>query len=311
VKHDSVLIVGVGALATLFASRLASAGIPVNLLGTWKEGIAALNEKGAQIQGEGAFPVHASNDPAEFTGTQLALILVKSWQTERAARQLSLCLAQDGLALTVQNGLGNDVILASTLDRERVARGVTTLGATLVSPGMVRMFGAASVTLERVPQVSLVRTALHRAGFKVDVKGNFEMQVWSKLVVNSAINPLTALLRVRNGSLLEIPSARKLMGELATETSNVAAALRVKLPFHDPVTAVEDVARFTGGNLFSMLQDIIRGGPTEIDAINGAIIHLAEANNVQVSVNQTVSSLVDAIPLHGMIMDTAETTVPK
>jgi len=306
-KRDSILILGTGALATLFAARLAAAGVFVNMLGTWPEGLAALSEKGAQVEGgDRAFHVHATNNPAECKGTRFALVLVKAWQTERAAHQLSGCLAEDGVALTLQNGLGNDTVLARALGLPRVARGVTTLGATLQAPGLVCMGGDGPVSLESHPRLSPLEEMIHRAGFVVNMESGFQSLIWGKLVVSSAINPLTALLRVKNGELLELPSARALMGELARETSAVATNLGVTLSFPDPERTVEEVVQLTAGNLSSMLQDVLRGAPTEIDAINGAIVRLADEKNLQVPVNRTVSSLVKAIPLHGMITGTAE-----
>ncbi|NOH00893.1 MAG: hypothetical protein HND47_02395 [Chloroflexi bacterium] len=117
-KH-SILLVGTGALATLFAARLSEAGHHVSMLGTWKDGLASLKEKGARIVDadgkEHAFRVHATNDTREVSGAKHAIVLVKSWQTERVARQLKDVLAPDGIALTLQNGLGNRETLARDL----------------------------------------------------------------------------------------------------------------------------------------------------------------------------------------------------
>jgi len=301
-ENDSVLIIGTGALATLFAARLAATGIFVTVLGTWPEGLAALAKKGVREDGnDRAFHIKATDNPAECKGMRFALVLVKSWQTERAAHQLSTCLDQDGVALTLQNGLGNDTILASTLGLERVARGVTTLGATLLEPGLVCFGGEGSVSLESQPRLSPLEKIIRQAGFDVNMEENVQSLVWGKLVVSSAINPLTALLRVNNGKLLESPSVRALMGELARETAAVAKALGVALPFPGPERAAEEVAQRTADNQSSMLQDVLRGSPTEIDVINGAVVRLAEENNLQVPVNRTVWSLVRAISVRDKI----------
>jgi 2-dehydropantoate 2-reductase len=301
-KSDSILIMGTGALATLFAARLAAAGVFVTMLGTWQEGLAALNKMGVRVDGDDlAFHIHATDNPAECKGMHFALVLVKAWQTERAAHQLSACLAEDGVALTLQNGLGNETILACTLGLTRVARGVTTLGVTLLTPGLVCLGGEGPVSLESHPRLSQLEKMLRRAGFDINMVDNVQSLVWGKLVVSSAINPLTALLRVKNGELLELPSARALMGELARETAAVAKTVGVALPFPDPEHAAEEVAQRTAKNQSSMLQDVLRGAPTEIDAINGAIVRLAEQKNLRVPINRTVWSLVKAIPVRGNI----------
>jgi 2-dehydropantoate 2-reductase len=301
-NSDSILIIGTGALATLFAARFAEAGISVNILGTWAEGLTAINEKGVQVEGEGkAYRVHATANPADCKGLRFALVLVKAWQTERAAQQLTNCLAEEGVALTLQNGLGNDTMLASSLGLARVSQGVTTLGATLNAPGVVCQGGKGPVNLDPNPRLESMEKMMRVAGFEVNVVDNIQSLKWGKLVVSSALNPLTALLRVKNGELLEHPQALALMGELARETAAVAKKMGILLPFREPGQAVKEVARRTAENLSSMLQDILRGAPTEIDAINGAVVLLAEKKALQVPVNRIVWSLIKAIPVRGNI----------
>jgi 2-dehydropantoate 2-reductase len=142
---------------------------------------------------------------------------------------------------------------------------------------------------------------LRVAGFSVDVVEDAQSLVWGKLVVNAAINPLTALLRVKNGELLENSSARTLMGELAREAASVAEALGVVLPFPGPECAAEEVVRRTAENTSSMLQDILRGAQTEVDVINGAIVHFGEKKNVPTPVNRVMWSLVKALSVRGKI----------
>jgi len=303
-KSDSILILGTGALATLFAARFAKTGVRVTMLGTWTEGLSALTKKGVKVEGEGrAIHVHATPNPAECEGMRFALVLVKSWQTERAARQLSNCLADDGVVLTLQNGLGNDTILSGILGLSRVARGVTTIGASLLAPGVVSLGGEGPVSLESHLRLSPLKEMIQQAGFDVNVSGNVQSLIWSKLVVSSAINPLTALLRVKNGELLKQQSARILMGDLARETAAVANLLEITLPFTDSVAAVEEVAQHTATNWSSMLQDVLRGSPTEIESINGAIIRLAEEKNHSVPVNRVVWLMVKALYVRGNITE--------
>ena len=296
---DGVLITGTGALACLFAYRLAGAGVPVTMLGTWREGIEALRSHGVRLVGAGgaeqAYPVVATDDPADCAGARSALVLVKSWQTERAAQQLADCLSPDGLALTLQNGLGNREKLVQALSEDRVALGVTTSGATLVGPGCVRSGGEGMISAGEHPRLATLANFLRRAGFTVDLVPESDSLLWSKLVVNAAINPLTALLGVSNGELLTRPDARRLMAELAVEAAAVADALDHRLTSPDPVAAAEAVADRTAANTSSMLQDVLRGAPTEIDAICGAIVTSGEACGIPVPVNRTLWLLVRAL----------------
>jgi 2-dehydropantoate 2-reductase len=331
------LIVGTGALATLFAARLSAAGHSITMLGTWKGGIEALRKNGARLVdskgGESDYRVNVTDNPRDCLGARYALVLVKSWQTERAARQLEECLAEDGLAVTLQNGLGNRETLAKVLDRQlittegtkaterriirdsmfsvdsvvkdngfsRVALGTTTTGATLLGPGLVRAGGEGIISIERHEALGPLGEALRSARFNLQIVDDAQSLIWGKLVINAAINPLTALLRIPNGELLERPAAREVMGALARETAEVATAERISLPFSNPVHAAEDVARKTAGNHSSMFQDVRRGAPTEIDAICGAVTRRGEEHGVATPYNRACWKLVRAavsLPLH-------------
>ncbi|MBN2119109.1 MAG: 2-dehydropantoate 2-reductase [Anaerolineales bacterium] len=296
---NNILIVGTGALATLFAARLAQAGHPVSMLGTWKEGLEALHRHGARLVAadgnEYHFEVEALSDPRECRGIKHALVLVKAWQTERVAVQLRECLAEDGLAVTLQNGLGNRETLARSLGLERVALGTTTTGATLLGPGLVRAGGEGIVSIEQNQALGPIETALKSANFNLNLVEDAQSLVWGKLVINAAINPLTALLRVPNGKLLERPAARAMMGTLASEVAQVAAAENIRLPFPDPIAAAEEVAQKTAANHSSMLQDVLRGAPTEIDAICGAVVQAGQKHNLEAFANWTCWQLVKAI----------------
>lgn len=296
---NDILIVGTGALGSLFAARLAQTGHHVTMLGTWKEGIDAINRNGIQyIDSNGQqhqFNIHATEDPRESAGAKYALVLVKAWQTQRAASQLKDCLAEDGLAVTLQNGLGNHETLVRSLGTDRVALGVTTTGATLLGAGSVKSGGEGRISIERKQTIASLEAALRSARFDVQIVDDALSLIWGKLVINSAINPLTALLKVTNGELLQRPSAREMMGMLARETAQVAAAENINLPFNDPIAAAEDVARRTAANHSSMLQDVLRGAPTEVDAICGAIVEYAQKHQINTPANWACWKLVGAM----------------
>lgn len=296
---NKILIVGTGALASLFAARLTQAGYHITMLGTWKDGIESLQKDGVRFVdakgNETRFPVHATDNPHDCVGTKYAIVLVKAWQTERVATQLLTCLAKDGIALTLQNGLGNRETLIQSLGLNRVALGSTTTGATLLGPGHVKAGGEGVISLEQNQALSPMEEALRLAGFNVQKVENANALIWGKLVINAAINPLTALLRVKNGELLERPSAREMMSALAIETANVAQAENIQLPFEDPVKMAEDVARKTAANTSSMLQDVLRGAPTEIDAICGAVVKTAGKHNIETPANRACWQLVESL----------------
>ncbi len=269
------LIVGSGAMALLFGSRLAASGQKVTLLGTWKEGIDAVNQSGIRVVMNGSqkeYPAVGILDPARISPVKQVLVFVKSWQTERAAKQLSRILDPDGFVLTLQNGLGNAEILAAELGRKRVLQGVTTYGATLLGPGIVSPGGEGLISLEDRRGSEQWIQSLNSGGFSVQSVPDLSGLVWSKLIINVAINPLTAILNVKNGHLLKSQSTKDIMRLAAIETSEVARAKGIRLGYENPAEAAESVAEATSNNLSSMVQDMRRGGPTEISAICGEVV---------------------------------------
>ena len=291
-----LLVVGTGALACLFAARLAGAGLPVTMLGSWPEGLAALRAHGVRLLDLNG-TTHAYDVEVMDAGSCLgsytkALVLVKSWQTQQVSRQLLGCLDGSGIALTLQNGFGNVESLQAVLGSERVALGVTTTGARMLEPGYVQHTGEGKVSLGSHKKIAGFGELLQEAGFQVETIADPQSLLWGKLVINAAINPLTALLRVPNGQLLARSSARELMQEAATEAALVAAAKGIRLPYDDPEDAVEAVAKDTASNISSMLQDVLRGTPTEIDAINGAVIREGEKVGLLAPVNRILWRLV-------------------
>jgi 2-dehydropantoate 2-reductase len=122
-----VIIAGTGAMACLFGARLSAAGVPVTMLGTWAAGLEALQRYGVRVVASDGkqltYPVRVARHPYETPPANLALVCVKSWQTERAARQLAGCLSRNGVALTLQNGLGNYETLARHVGTQKSSSG--------------------------------------------------------------------------------------------------------------------------------------------------------------------------------------------
>ena len=291
-----VTILGTGAMACLFGARLAAVA-EVTLVGTWAEGLAAIEEHGIVVaeglrgsSGDSStIPVRVARLGAAIEPADLVLVLVKAWQTENVAGHISSLQSPKGITLTLQNGIGNLEKLGP-----RAHLGVTTQGATLLGPGRVRPGGAGPTHIAG-PEwaVELFR----RAGFEAHQAGAAQVDglVWGKLVVNCGINALTALLRVPNGELLARPDAALLMERAASECAQVAQAKNIQLPFADPPARVREVAQKTAVNRSSMFQDILRGAPTEIEAINGAVVREGESLGVSTLVNEILWRLVKAL----------------
>jgi 2-dehydropantoate 2-reductase len=176
----------------------------------------------------------------------------------------------------------------------RARLGVTTAGATLLGPGHVRP-GGEGVTHLAAPE--WVARLFQQAGLRAETvpAEAAEGLLWGKLAVNCGINPLTALLRVPNGELLRRTEARGLMEAAAHECARVAGAKGIALPYADAGAQAARVAERTAGNHSSMFQDILRGAPTEVDAINGAVARAGAALGVPTPLNETLWRLVRAL----------------
>ncbi len=290
-----VAVIGVGAMGCLFAARLHSRAELV-MLGNWPQQVAAIREHGLELVAPDGRRTHhtlaITSHPAAAAPADLALILVKSRQTERAAAWAKEVLAPDGLALTLQNGLGNLEMLTAVLGQSQTALGVTSAGANVARPGQVRHAGWGVTHLAAAPETAarLEQTAaLFRAArFETHLTGSVAGLVWGKLAVNSGINPLTALLDVPNGFLAENETARRLMELAAAETAAVAAAQGIQLPFPDAGQRALAVAQATAANSSSMRQDARRGADTEIEAICGAVVRVGRELAVPTPINQAL-----------------------
>ena len=297
-----IVIAGVGAMGCLLGACLGSVA-DVALLGCWPEQLTALRRDGLRLEHpDGRVSHHAlavTGDVAAVGRASIALVAVKSRQTPAAAQAIAPLLSAGGLAVTLQNGLNNRATLRAVLGDERVALGVTAQGATVIAPGVVRHAGHGPTYLGRDAALGPSQLAyLHelaslfeRAGLETHVVDDTDGLVWGKLAVNAAINPLTALLRVPNGALLEHEELVAVMRRTAAEVAAVAAAQGIPLA-NDAADRAITVARATAANRSSMLQDVERGAPTEIEAICGAVARAGLAVGVPTPLNSRLLDLV-------------------
>lgn len=290
-------------MGCLFGSRLAPYA-DVTLIGGWQDQIDALHEAPLRVvhpdSHEEFVRVRASGDYRAAQPVDVVLIATKAPKTALAAQQAAYLLKPGGLAISLQNGLGNAEIIGRWIDPQRVTLGITTLGAsTSGQPGVIYWNGSGTTVLATRPaidaQVRDVARLLAFAALDVTVVEDVSSLVWGKLAVNAAINPLTAVLRVPNGALMESEWARGLLRQAAAEVAAVAAAQNITLPFPDAAAQAEQVAKLTARNTSSMLQDVLRGVETEIEAICGAVVRAADPFGIETPVNRLFYALIKAV----------------
>lgn len=279
-------------MACLFGGYLARSGVKVTLAGSWPAGLAALKSRGITVSdGVTAWSTPVQSAPIDQVAGRfgLVLVLVKSYQTRTVAPWLRRTVADEGLVVTLQNGLGNEPILARAVGRRRLAVGATAMGATLIAPAQVRVGGTGPTVvgsrLAAAEPLQRLAACFTAAGLETTIGTDIDQVIWRKLAVNCAINAKAALSGVPNGRLLEDPATRQSMVRAASEVGAVAQALGIDLGV-DPAAAALETAERTAGNLCSMLQDLQRGARTEIDALNGAVVRLGRRHGVPTSENE-------------------------
>lgn len=289
-----VAVIGPGAMGCLFAARLARAGVRTFLVDYRSDRAARLNETGIAVEDEdgvwSAKPELVTSVPA---GVNLVIVMTKAYATGR------LRFPPDVPILTLQNGLGNVETLCSMVGSARVLVGITSEGSTLLGEGRVRHAGVGATRLgawtSNDPEPAV--NALRKAGFDVEATEAPGQLVWEKVAINAAINPLTAILNVPNGALLEIKEVRQLMRDLVVEAAKVASTEGYRFS-QSLVESTEDVCRKTASNISSMLQDIRAGKPTEIDAISGEILRRAQLASLPAPRTRVVYQLVRGLEHH-------------
>lgn len=288
-------------MACLVGAHLARASrASVTLAGTWTEALGALARDGISVEEQGrrwSVPVATATLEAALSlgPFDIVLVLVKSARTAAVAPVAARAVDPGGLVVTLQNGLGNRETLQSTVAAGRVAAGVATIGATLLAPGQVRAFpGSVVLGIDAATEAGVrgLAALLAQSGLPTETTTDLESHLWRKLAVNCAINPLSALLGVTNGALLDQPEPRAMLIAAAREVAAVARACGIDLGVDDPADLALDVARSTSGNLSSMLQDLRRGVRTEIEALNGAVEREGRRLRVATRINARLSRMV-------------------
>jgi 2-dehydropantoate 2-reductase len=298
-----VAVLGPGALGCLLAALLREAGVDVSLVDYRPERVARLRLRGIQVHTlEGVhrvIQVPAGLAP-EVGPCDLTIVAVKAYQTQASARALPGLMSRGGIALTLQNGLGNLESLARTVGPQRLLAGVGLLGVTAQAEGRIIHAGRGDIYIgapagSRVsaPEVAAVVDLFRRAGLACEPREDIEAVLWEKLVINVGINPLTALFRVPNGVLLELPEAWEVAVAAAQEAQAVAQAAGLTLS-GDPAARLRQVCTATAANRSSMLQDILAGRPTEIEAMNGQVATRGRALGLPTPVNDLLTRLLTA-----------------
>jgi 2-dehydropantoate 2-reductase len=297
-----IVIMGAGAMGSLFGGHLARSEEEVWLVGNRKEKIDAILSVGLTIEKNEKtqiIRVNATSDVASVGKADLVIFFIKTYHTEKAVSNALVLQKEDTTFLTLQNGLGNEDVICKKVNRSNVMLGVTNHGATLIRPGYIRHAGWGKTYIGELDgkitdRATHIAQIFSSVGIETKVSPNIHDLVWNKLLTNVGINALTALTGLKNGQLLDYPETLRLMEALVSEASEVARKKGIQIE-KNPIDKVKAIAEATRKNRSSMGQDFDYRRRTEIDAINGVVVREAERLGISAPYNQMITDLVKVI----------------
>jgi 2-dehydropantoate 2-reductase len=288
----NIVIFGVGAIGSLFGALLCKKN-NVLLIGR-KAHVTAIKKNGLKIQGRTNLNVKIETESSVENVTfspDLLILTVKSYDTETAIKQEKKIINKDTKVLSLQNGLDNIEKISRVVDSEKIISGTTTHGAYFLKPGVIKHTGTGITILGELKkgkneQLDSVFRLFNEAEIKTSVSKNILKDTWSKGIINSSINPLTAIFKCKNGHLLENKILEKLLEMICEESVNISKAHGIDLSNKEMLFKTKEVIKNTSDNFSSMLQSVMNRKKTEIDSINGKLIEIGKKYNVSTFINE-------------------------
>ncbi|WP_441251897.1 ketopantoate reductase family protein [Tardiphaga sp. 71_E8_N1_1] len=295
-----IAIVGAGALGSFVGGRLAQAKMTVSLIDSNRERVEAINRDGLRIESDVAtttiaIPAFLASD-AEGIYDAL-IVLTKGVHTDAAIASCIHLIGPQTLVLTFQNGLGNSEVLARHVGANRVAIGMTNWAVDLKSDASVASVGSGGIRIwhgdgHDDPRVQRLASTLNGAGLNCLADTNTLSAIWEKVAFNAAINSVSAITSRTVGEIGDDSDARALVSDIAREVLRVATKKGIAVSIAKVESMVAEAFRSHRSHKPSMLQDVIAGRQTEIEAINGAVVEEAERIGVKAPVTEALLRLV-------------------
>lgn len=301
-----VVIFGAGAVGSVIAAALAEIpGLDLTLIGR-KPHVRQISKQGLRLKGamNKTYAINSWERLDFKLGRGLIIFTVKATDLNEAMSAATGYLCQSTRVLFLQNGLGIKELVKKKWENQNwfsnIFFGIVAFGAIFLQPGIVEYFGG-KLLIEH----SFAKTAFYSrfqdSFLPVHLSQKIEQRIWKKAITNSIFNPLSVLLRVRNRVIIQdlLDPVKKALIEEGTEVARQEGI--------NPGIDLDQINAFpTAGNMTSMLQDFLKGKPTEIDFINGAISELGKKNNIKTPVNDLLVNLIKAaehIKKQGLFVD--------
>lgn len=296
-----VCIVGCGAIGSLFAAHLAKLeDVEVWAFDLDRKHVDAIRANGLKISGKSNVHSHprATSDPREIPACEFGIMATKSLHTRKAIESTAHVFAE-GAVCSVQNGVGNEEIIAEYVPR--VIRGTTFPAGHLVSPGHVEQdtggktwIGPFEPKPASMAEVEILAARLTESGMETLAMEDARGAQWTKLIFNAATNPIGALTGLPHGVACDVPAVRKVISGLVAEGVAVADALGIRLD-SDPDKLVDHAREVAYNHKASMLQDALAQRATEVAALNGGIVNFGRETGVPTPLHQAIWALVEGL----------------
>lgn len=302
-----VVVLGAGAMGSLFGGLVAEGGLDVTLVDPWQEHIDAVKKDGLKMVGYGGdryIPVGATTDPASIESADIVFVQCKANFNAAAAESVRHLFAAGGetVAISFQNGLGNEEQLAEYFGKDRVLGGLTAQGASIESPGVVRNHAELPSYIGEMSgglsdRTRTIADLLSGANLPTEASENIRLDIWRKLMANIAISAVSGITGLNIGEIFNNHFGDDVSYAALDEAIAVAKAVGTDLSPDDAREILGKIAGPNGTpqNKSSLRVDIENERPSEIDYINGAVVKLAKEHNIAVPVNETLVTLVHAI----------------
>lgn len=299
-----IVIIGPGAMGCLFAFYLMRSGHEVWLLDYREERAEFIRSHGLKIEGiSGSYQIPFSRITTHGGGlgkADLIIVFVKAYATETAIKNIAPAIKSNTIILTLQNGLGNIECIKKHFPDVYLVAGTTAQGATLLGPGHIKHAGIGETIIGPTSgsgkfHAQCVYDLFMNALIPVQLADDVISWLWGKLLINCGINPITAIMRIKNGQILAVSSLVAVMRRAVDEGTLIATRLGIVVPYDNPAEKVIEICQATAENRSSMLQDIESGRKTEIEFMNGALVRHGEHLGIAVPINRFLTDMVRAL----------------
>lgn len=299
-----ITVLGAGAMGSLFGGLLAESGQDVTLIDVNDAHLEAIRSDGLRLQtdvGDRRVTRLIACRPEVASGApDLLIVFTKTQHTASALAGIKHLIGGDTMVLSLQNGLGNVETLGGFVPLERLLIGVTTWPADMKGAGHVHSHGEGAIRLFSADGVE--RSAVQRCADVLDTAGlhctadpGVWAAVWEKVAFNAALNSVCAVTGCTVDELNPHPEGSALALRIVAEVTTVARASGVPADPDKPARNVLHAIAHHRGHKPSMLQDVLAGRPTEIEAINGAVVKAAAQEGVPAPCTEVMATLVRLI----------------